>query len=158
MFWYLFIFCMHSPPEPAETACDYAGWPILFYRPIQQTALAQTNAVQKLGEDSEKKEGEWTCKVEIRTRKRFLAVGEACMAIFWPALGFKGRTFVSSGFSIEGTWISASAVSQCRYLYMLHQNMLHLVVCSQNHKLHSTCKTQILNLYRFTFSILMSYN
>ena len=27
-------------------------------------------------------EGEWTVKAELRTRKKFLAVGEACMAIF----------------------------------------------------------------------------
>ena len=36
---------------------------------------------------------------------------EASAAIFWPSPGFKGRTFVSSGFSIEGTLISASSVS-----------------------------------------------
>ena len=30
----------------------------------------------------EKSEDEWTGKMEIRTRKNFLAVGEACMAIF----------------------------------------------------------------------------
>ena len=29
-----------------------------------------------------KNEGEWTRKVEIRTKKKFLAVGEACVAIF----------------------------------------------------------------------------
>ena len=45
---------------------------------------------------------EWMRKVEIRIRKEFLAVGEACVAIVWPTLGFKGRTFVSSGFSTEG--------------------------------------------------------
>ena len=27
-------------------------------------------------------ESEWTVKAEIRTRKKFLAMGEACMAIF----------------------------------------------------------------------------
>ena len=30
----------------------------------------------------EKNEGEWTWKIEIRTRKKFLAVGEAYVAIF----------------------------------------------------------------------------
>ena len=44
-------------------------------------------------------------------RKKFLAAGEACVAIFWPIRGFKGRTFVSSGFSKGGTLISASAVT-----------------------------------------------
>ena len=27
-------------------------------------------------------DGEWAMKVKIRTRKKFLAVGKACMAIF----------------------------------------------------------------------------
>ena len=40
-----------------------------------------------------------------------LAVGKACMARFWPTPGFKGRAFVSSGFSTkEETLISKSAV------------------------------------------------
>ena len=56
---------------------------------------------------------EWTRKVEIRTRKKFLAVGKACVAIFWPAPGFKGRTFVHSGFSTKGALISASVVPHC---------------------------------------------
>ena len=43
-------------------------------------------------------------------RKKFLAVGEACMAIFRPIPGFKGKTFVSSGFSTNRTLISASAL------------------------------------------------
>ena len=30
----------------------------------------------------------------IRTRKKFLAVDEACVATFRPTPGFKGRTFV----------------------------------------------------------------
>ena len=39
-------------------------------------------------------------------------MGEAYAAIFWPdTWSLKGRTFVSSGFSIEGTLISASSVS-----------------------------------------------
>ena len=50
----------------------------------------------------EKHEGEWTGKVEIRKRKKFLAVNEACMALFRPTPGFKMRTFVSSGFSTSG--------------------------------------------------------
>ena len=59
-----------------------------------------------------KTEGEWTVKVEIRTRKKFLAVVKACMAIIWAAPGFKGRIFVSSGFSTEVTLSPVSAVPQ----------------------------------------------
>ena len=36
----------------------------------------------KVGRGSEKNEGECTRKVEIRTRKKFLAMAEACVAIF----------------------------------------------------------------------------
>ena len=43
-------------------------------------------------------------------RKTFLAVGKACVAIFWPTLGFKRRTFVSLGFTTEKTLISAPTV------------------------------------------------
>ena len=48
--------------------------------------------------------------VEIRTGKKVLAVGKACMAMFWPTPGVNGKTFFSSGFSTEGILISASAV------------------------------------------------
>ena len=46
-------------------------------------------------------------KVEIRTKKIFLAVGIAYVAVFWPAPACKGRTFVSSALWTEGTLISA---------------------------------------------------
>ena len=62
----------------------------------------------------ERNEGEWTGKVEIRTRKKFLAVGNAYVAVlFRPTLGFKREIFVSSGFSTEGNCASAPSVSPC---------------------------------------------
>ena len=54
-----------------------------------------------------KKDFEWNEKAEIR-KAWFLAVGEACRAIFWPAPGFRERTFDSFGFSAKGTLTSAS--------------------------------------------------
>ena len=42
----------------------------------REAALAKTNTIKKQGEDSGNNEGEWTKKVEIRTRKKFLVVGE----------------------------------------------------------------------------------
>ena len=39
--------------------------------------------------------GEWTSKIEIRTSKKFQAAGEACVAVFWPIPGFKGKTFTA---------------------------------------------------------------
>ena len=56
-----------------------AGWPILLWR------LAK----EKLGRGFGKNEGEWTGKVKISWRKISLAVGEACIAIFWPTPNFK---------------------------------------------------------------------
>ena len=41
----------------------------------------------------EKNAVEWIGKVDISLRKKPLAVGEACMVIFSPTVGFKGRTF-----------------------------------------------------------------
>ena len=41
-------------------------------------------------------ECEWTRHVETGTRKKLLAVGEACMAILWHAGGFKGKTVIRS--------------------------------------------------------------
>ena len=65
-----------------------AGWPIIFsFRGLtREAALPKTNAVKRHVEDLEGgggNEGEWTGKVEIRTRKKFLAVGEANLAIDW---------------------------------------------------------------------------
>ena len=42
--------------------------------------------------------------------EKFMAVGEACVAIFWPIPALNGRTSVSSGFSTEVILTSASAV------------------------------------------------
>ena len=40
------------------------------------------NTIKKQGEDLGKNDGEWTRKVEIRTRKKCVEVGEAYVAIF----------------------------------------------------------------------------
>ena len=60
-----------------------AGSPILFCGPTQEPVLATAYK----GKNWERfwKKCKW--------RKNSLAVGEACMATFWPTPGFKGRTF-----------------------------------------------------------------
>lgn len=45
---------------------------------------------------------EWTWKVEIETRKKFPAVGEACMVIFRPTPGLKGEQLSAVGFQLRG--------------------------------------------------------
>ena len=53
----------------------------------------------------------------MRIRKKFLAVGEACMAIFWPTPDGEDYFVLSaSGFSVEGIIISASTVPYYGYL------------------------------------------
>ena len=48
-------------------------------------------------------------KVEIRTRKKFVVVGEAYLAVLLTySRFFKWKTLVRSGFSTEGTIISVS--------------------------------------------------
>ena len=44
--------------------------------------VSETNAVKTYVQDLDTNEGDWTGKVQIRTGKKFLAVGEACVAIF----------------------------------------------------------------------------
>ena len=50
--------------------------PILFCGPTE--AITQLKSMERIG----KNYVEWTGRVEIRTRTVFLAVGEACVAIF----------------------------------------------------------------------------
>ena len=75
--------------EPASVVCDeWAGWLILFCEPTEEPALATPSIRKWKRGDLEQMKlngpGRW--KLEV---KKFLAVGEACMAIFWPTPGFK---------------------------------------------------------------------
>ena len=55
------------------------------------------NTVEKREEGLEKiNEGEWTRQAEIRTRKNFLAVGKACIAVFDLLLVLKGENISAS--------------------------------------------------------------
>ena len=70
--------------------------------------------------------------IRIRKGEKILAVGEACLAIFWPALGLNWRTLNTSGFSKEKTLISASAVPH------LHLSLIHIWRCRRN----SACRSR----------------
>ena len=48
----------------------------------QETGFREEEKKKEKKRREKKREGEWTRKVVISTRKKFLAVGEACMAIF----------------------------------------------------------------------------
>ena len=69
-------------------------------------------------------------------KAEFLAVGETCKAMFHSTPGFNTRTFNSSGFSAEGTLISAPTISRHKgWLSRLHslnltesRKMFHYVV------------------------------
>ena len=102
--------------------CYYSAASLTLVREQHFIIIIKIDAFKKQGDDLEKKkkkkerereEIECTGKVEIGTRKKFLAVGEACEAIFRPIPDFNGRMFVSSLFSTEWILISAAAVAHC---------------------------------------------
>ena len=83
----------------------------ILRRPRRDSALATLHARKTRGRLKKRKEkkksnGPGRYKLE---KKKFLAVGKARKAVFWLTLGFKGRTFGSSGFPTERTLMSASA-------------------------------------------------
>ena len=58
---------------------------------LHRNDVLATANTGKIGRGFGKNAGEWTGRVEIRTKS--LAVSIACMAIHGPTPGFKGRTF-----------------------------------------------------------------
>ena len=57
------------------------GSRVAYFIPLatRETALDNTNAAKKAERGFGLSDGEWTGKVEIRTRRKFLAVGQACV-------------------------------------------------------------------------------
>jgi len=113
MCWYLLAFRRYSPRDWTclNRSRLWAGWLILFHThaKLRLPNLTQLKLKQRIWKRSQ---SEWTTgKVEIRTRKQFLAVGKARVAIFWPTPRLKGWTSIISTFSAEGTLISASAAA-----------------------------------------------
>ena len=68
----------------------------------------------KVGTAQGQTEDERTGKTEIR-KTALLGVGRVCKAVFWPAPGFRKRTFDGTEFSADGTIISASITSHCKW-------------------------------------------
>ena len=104
--------------------------------------LLQPKLTVKKQRENLEYEGEWSRKVEIRTRKKFLAVDKAQVAIFWPTPGFSGRTFVSPGFSTEGTIISASTIShRCKKMerHKVANRNMPVITESEHTSRHNTC-------------------
>ena len=98
----LFIFRGHSTRGTCIQQSD------LFYSVgLHRNQYWRQLTQEKLGRGFGKNAGKWTGRVEISkeewvsllvlqaqsARKKFLAVSVACMAIYWPTPGFKGRTF-----------------------------------------------------------------
>ena len=85
----LFISHGHSTQKPASIVCNGKEEDLIYSEGPHKNHLATANtgkAWQRFGKNA----GEWTRRVEIRSRKKSLAVGEACMT-FWPTPNFKGR-------------------------------------------------------------------
>ena len=66
------------------------------------TVLAKVKALGKKREDFETNEGEWTGKVEIRTRKTFLAVGEAPWLYYDLQQALKGENLSALDYQQRG--------------------------------------------------------
>ena len=84
----LFKFHGHSTQEPASIIWN-SKQVDLFY----SAGPHRHWVILKLRTGFRQNAGGWTGSVEISSRKKSLAVGEACMAFFWPTPGLKGRTF-----------------------------------------------------------------
>lgn len=81
-----------------------------------------------------KKKWSWVDR-EGRTSsgKKFLTVGKACVVIFWPTPGFKGRTFVSCEFWVHSTPLQeASSITAGQALTSSVFRVLPRVVCTLN--------------------------
>ena len=99
-FWYLFIFHRQIYSNRLRL---WARWPILFRGPTRETA--KTNAFKKHREDMK--------QMKVIGPEEILAVGEACVAIFWHTPGVKGRICVGSGSWTKGTLNSMSTMLHC---------------------------------------------
>ena len=61
-----------------KITCDYEQGDFILRAHME----TKSNAAKKIGRQFEKNKGKWTKKAENRTREKFLAVGEARVAIF----------------------------------------------------------------------------
>ena len=83
----LFTFRGHSTREPASSRVTCFVLPAYTGTGVSHSQHSK----KKNGKGFGKNAGEWTGRVEIR--KKSQAVSVACMAIYWPTPGIKGRTF-----------------------------------------------------------------
>ena len=96
-FWSLFIFREHSTREPASSRVTY-----FILRACTRAGVSHSQCRKKSGEVWGENVGEWTGRVEIG--KKFLAVSVACIAIYWPTPGFKGRMFKEIKLCVLTRW------------------------------------------------------
>ena len=87
--WFLSLFTFrgNSTREPVSDRVTY-----LILRAYTGTMCQPHPTQEKSGEVLEKMQVNGP-EGQIYTRKKSLAVSVACMATYWPAPGFKGRTF-----------------------------------------------------------------
>ena len=81
----------------------------------------------------------------MRTRKKFMAVGESCMAKHWPTTGFE---ITPERFSTEGTIISAPASPLLQerrdVLHVIKQGDLQRHKTKEKHLLEINCTSCVL--------------
>ena len=81
-----FIFCKHSTQEPASSRVTY------FTLRVTGTSVSHDYHRKNSKEVLEKMQVNGLEGSKL-ARKKSLAVSVACMAIYWPTPGFKGRIF-----------------------------------------------------------------
>ena len=87
----------------------------LFWGPTRVTALAKTQLKSRERRWREKRK--WRSgKIEIKTRKKFLAVDEECVAIVWLTPGFKGRTPQQNCVDYHRVWEQQAISTLCQIL------------------------------------------
>ena len=102
MFWNLFKFRGYSERELASVIWNDEQGDLFYYADPHRNWCQPQPTQEKLGRGFGKNVGEWAERVEISSRKQYLAVDETCVAIYI-------LTYSRLLFSTDGPVISASA-------------------------------------------------
>ena len=85
-----FLACLYSA-DTQHGSLHPTGWPILFCGPTQEPCISHSQ--QRRNRERFWKKCRWMDRNGRYKQGRNLAFSVACLAIYWPTLGFKGRTF-----------------------------------------------------------------
>ena len=90
MCWSLYVSRALHTETCTNQSWWHAVWPILVREPTRNLREQRNKVERGFGTNKV----EWTWKVEVINK--IVALGEACMAVFWPTSGFEGTILDSS--------------------------------------------------------------